>query len=426
MSLVDVAKAKKLKGTISVPGDKSISHRTLLIGAMANGTSHIVGLSEGEDVQATALIVEQLGATRFKTDDGYAITGPAEGLQPFAGDLDCGNSGTTIRLLAGITGAIGGVHHLIGDESLSKRPMDRIAEPLFEMGIHVSGNGPRVTAPLVVEGVDTPRAISYEVPHVSAQIKSAIIFAALRADGPSAVIERVRTRSATEDMLRAAGIKIDSSNVGDGRFITVEPGRPTPQNWRVPGDPSQSAFFAVLGSIHPDAVVTVSSIDDSPERIGFVSVLQRMGADISLTKTQAGSSMEIRSSKLSGTEIHSYEIPSVDEVPALSVAACAATGVTKFTKMGELRLKESDRFAGSMQLAASLGCKVWSDGDDFFIEGLGGTENFANFEIAGGLDHRMVMSSAVAGAAGNGCRIEGAETVRSSYPNFFDDLESLT
>ena len=222
-------------------------------------------------------------------------------------------------------------------------------------------------------------------------------------------------------MLRHAGVQIDSTDVGLGRSVTVHPGRPKPAHWVVPGDPSQAAFFAVLGLVHPNAQIQVRSIDTSPERIGFISVLQRMGGSLTLDE----SGLKAATSKLNGTEIHASEIPSVDEVPALSVAAAAATGVTSFLEMGELRLKESDRFEGSMRLASLLGCKVWSEGDNFFIEGLGEASSFNEFSIDSGLDHRIVMSSAVAAIAGNGGTITGVSTVASSYPNFFEHLDSL-
>ena len=208
-------------------------------------------------------------------------------------------------------------------------------------------------------------------------------------------------------------------------MVILTPGRPQARAWRVPGDPSQAAFFAVMGALHADAVVTVADIDASPERIGFVGVLQRMGADLELVNDGATSTLHARSSSLTGTEIRAEEIPSVDEVPILAVAAAAASGVSAFRDMGELRLKESDRFAGSMHLAAALGCSVWSEDDDFFIEGLAGAEAFETFALDAGLDHRMVMAGAVAGVVGSGCSIAGAESVLTSYPNFFSDVAAL-
>jgi 3-phosphoshikimate 1-carboxyvinyltransferase len=226
-------------------------------------------------------------------------------------------------------------------------------------------------------------------------------------------------------MLAHAGVTVHSVDVGAGRRVTLTPGRPEPRDWLVPGDPSQAAFFAVLGAVHPDAEVEVVDVDGSPERVGFVAVLARMGADVRLEVARAGTRLVSRTSSLTATEVHAHEIPSVDEVPALCVAAAAASGVSAFREMGELRIKESDRFAGALALATALGCRTWAEGDDLFVEGLGSSARFAVFELRAQLDHRMVMAAAIAGAAGAGCVIEGASTVASSYPRFFDDLASL-
>jgi len=412
-------------GTVSVPGDKSGSHRALMISALASGTSEISGLSPGLDVAATSDILVALGATRNDEAGKVYVEGPSDGLRATTHQLDCGNSGTTIRLMAGIVGGIEGSHVLVGDASLSKRPMDRVAIPLEQMGVVVNGNGPTRTAPLSIVGSSSLTAIEYTVPTPSAQVKSAILLAGLFATGETRVHEANRTRSTTEDMLIHAGISVESSASGDGRSVVLRPGRPHSRKWHVPGDPSQAAFFAVLGLIGRDAEVSVASVDTAPERIGFVNVLRRMGGNIELIAHGSTHRLTATTSPLVGVEIHSSEIPSVDEAPILTVAAAAANGVTAFRDMGELRLKESDRFEGSMNLARLLGATVWSEGDDYFVEGLGSAAAFSHFEIFAGLDHRMVMSSAVAGAAGNGCSISGAETVTSSYPQFFTDMASL-
>ncbi|MGA7835848.1 MAG: 3-phosphoshikimate 1-carboxyvinyltransferase [Acidimicrobiales bacterium] len=420
-----VARAAHLRGSIRVPGDKSSSHRALMISALAPGESSITGLSRGEDVHSTSVILEQLGATRYDDDGVTFVVGPDAGLYRISSDLDCGNSGTTMRLMSGVVASVPGRHRLIGDASLSKRPMDRIATPLAQMGVLVAGEGPTCTPPLTVTAPEHVRPTDYRVPIASAQVKSAILFAALVADGATTVREEVRTRRTTEDMLRAAGIAVESNDVGEGRVVTLRPGRPRRRDWHVPGDPSQAAFFAVLGAIHPDATLEVLSVDASPERVGFVSVLQRMGAAISLVEYDTYAALRMKSSSLAATEIHSSDVPSVDEVPVLTVAACAASGVSAFRSMSELRHKESDRFEGSLTLATLLGCRAWAEGDDFFVEGLGSATRFNDFTISTSLDHRMVMASAVAGCAGNGATIEGASTVSSSYPHFFRDLTLL-
>lgn len=396
-----------------------------MLSALAAGQSSITGLSPGEDVRATSDIVQQLGAAREDDEGLVLINGPDEGLRASSTPLDCGNSGTSMRLLCGVVSAVAGTHQLVGDASLSRRPMDRVATPLGEMGARVAGQGAQVTPPLLVEGSRELRGIEYHVPVASAQVKSAVLLAGLFASGATTVEEDIRTRGTTEEMLRASGVGLEVESVGDGRRVTLMPGRPRRHDWYVPGDPSQAAFFAVLGAIHPDATLEVLSVEASPERIGYVGVLQRMGADVRLSESGQITVLRSKSSALTATEIHAREVPSVDEVPILTVAACAATGVSAFRDMSELRLKESDRFIASMTLAQSLGCRVWSEGEDFFVEGAAGAQNFLEFTFAAVFDHRMVMAAAVAACAGHGGAIDGASTVSSSYPHFFRDLALL-
>jgi 3-phosphoshikimate 1-carboxyvinyltransferase len=420
-----VASIRSLRGSLHVPGDKSGSHRALILSALARGESTIEGLSAGRDVAATARIIEQLGARTSVHGPLTMVSVPDEGLHASEEPLDCGNSGTTMRLIAGVVSAIPGSHLLVGDESLSTRPMDRIATPLALMNSAVTGHGPRVTAPLLILGKRPLNPIDYHVPMASAQVKSAILLAGLGATGPTLVHEVIRTRSTTEDMLKLCGVDIVSHDEGAGRRVCVRPGRPSARSWSVPGDPSQAAFFAVLGCIHHDAEIEIVDFDASLERCGFLPVLQRMGGELTVRMNLATASFVAKSSILLATEITAEEIPSVDEVPVLAVAAAAAIGISAFRHMGELRLKESDRFAGTLALVTSLGARAWAEGDDFFVEGVGSAERFSEFTLRAGLDHRMVMASAVAAIAGAGCTIESVETVASSYPQFFDDVASL-
>jgi len=422
---VSVAPASSLRGALHVPGDKSASHRALILSALADGASTITGLSPGQDVAATALVVRELGADVNGDGGVVVVTGPSAGLRASTHDLECANSGTTMRLVAGVVSALVGRHRLVGDASLSRRPMDRVAAPLRLMGADVEGEGPRVCAPLVVTGSAGLRAIEYAVPVASAQVKSAVLLAGLSASGHTTVHESVRTRTTTEEMMRHAGVTVHSVDHEEGRSVTLTPGRPRPTTWDVPGDPSQAAFFAVLGAIHRDAALTILGVDAAPERVGYVDVLERMGARVVLLAGDRGASLTSASADLTATEVTSDEIPSVDEVPVLTVAAAAARGVSAFRNMSELRVKESDRFAASMDLARRLGCRVWDEGDDFFVEGLGSAARFRAVDLDAGLDHRIVMAAAVAGAAGAGATISGASTVASSYPHFFDDLASL-
>ncbi len=294
------------------------------------------------------------------------------------------------------------------------------------MGVDLQGQGLASTAPLEITSPLKLQAIDYHVPVASAQVKSAILLAGLSAYGETRVHEDVRTRRTTEDMLRSAGVEVTSEDVGAGsRRASGAGSARTPQlAYSLAIRPKRRSSRCWAPSIS-DATLEVLSVDASDERVGFVGVLDRMGADVRLDDREGFHVLHARSSSLVATEIHSNDVPSVDEVPVLAVAACAASGVSAFREMDELRHKESDRFAGSMSLAMSLGCRVWSEGDDFFIEGLGSAEKFLQFTFHGALDHRMVMASAIAGCAGNGATIRGAATVSSSYPHFFRDLALL-
>jgi 3-phosphoshikimate 1-carboxyvinyltransferase len=293
------------------------------------------------------------------------------------------------------------------------------------MGLTIEGTGENTVAPLKIVSPSSLKAISYVVPVVSSQVKSAILLAALFAEGPSSVTENIRTRRHTEEMLQQAGVAITVMNSAEGRVIEIQPGRPLALEWDVPADPSQAAFFAVLGVIHPEASIEIPHVYFAPERVGYVNVLRRMGADIAIDQSNELADLIVSSSSLRATSIHANEIPSVDEVPILVVAACAAQGSTHFEAMGELRIKESDRFAQSVALARALGATVTVSGDDFMVEGLGSASNFRSFLFEAGLDHRMVMASAVAGIAGAGVELDDVSTVASSYPSFFSDVDAL-
>jgi 3-phosphoshikimate 1-carboxyvinyltransferase len=304
--------------------------------------------------------------------------------------------------------------------------MDRVAAPLRSMGLGVEGLGQRTLPPLtVIRGSGTLRSIDFEVPVPSAQVKSAILLAALQADAPSRVVERVRTRANTEEMLHDCGIDITSSDDDAGRTVWIRPGRPAPTNWHVPGDPSQAAFFVVLGLLSADARLSIEDLYPGEERTGFLRVLERMGGEITRHESNGTLRVEICSSSLVATTVESREIPSVDEVPVLAVAAAAASGTTRFVSVGELRIKESDRFAGTIALVNSLGARARGEGDDLIVEGVGSATNFEPVDFAGALDHRMVMSAAVAASSGAGGQLRDVDTVSSSYPDFFADLASL-
>ena len=421
---VAVPGGRALNGSVRTPGDKSISHRALMLAAMAQGRSTVSGLSAGDDVAATRRAVEAMGATVEDLGDGeVAVTGGA--LHAPAEPMDCGNSGTGLRLLMGVAAGLEGTTVLTGDASLSQRPMGRIAEPLVQMGASVEGRQATVMPPVTVRGGGL-HAITYEPPMASAQVKSAILLAGLVAVGETVVHEPVATRRHTEEMLAQAGADVDIIEDGKSLTIKLRASRLRPMSWEVPGDPSQAAFWAVGGVVAQSSAVAVRGIYGGPGRLGFVDVLRRMGAQVEVIELGNGAvDLTARSSELHGTVVHADEVPSVDEVPILTVAACAAAGPTTFQDMGELRVKESDRFAACVDLAVALGAEVTVDGDSFTVQGLGSAKHFRAFSADAHGDHRLAMAAAVAASAGQGGEIAGFGLVGSSYPGFLADLRTL-
>lgn len=419
---------RPLTGTIRVPGDKSISHRALMLAALAEGTSTIAGLSPGDDVARTAAAVAGLGAQVVGQGDLVRIEGGRSRLASPDRPLDLGNSGTSLRLLAGLVATLPGVTTLTGDDSLRTRPMDRVAEPLIRMGAGVDGQGPRCLAPVAVTGGGL-RGIDFTVPMASAQVKSAVILAGLGARGETIVREPVATRAHTEEMLAAAGADIEIHREGAGRVIRVSASAVAPGAYTVPGDPSQAAFWLVGSVVIPGSLVTVPDLHLGIERLGFLGVLRRMGATIEVDEADNSTgSLTAYSCLLHGTVVEAEEIPSLDEVPILAVAAAGAEGRTRLREVGELRVKESDRFAGTLALVEAFGGTARAEGDDLVIEGTGGPLHPAAYDAHG--DHRLAMAAAIAGAACPGpeatTTILGWESVATSYPGFIDDLARLT
>jgi 3-phosphoshikimate 1-carboxyvinyltransferase len=416
------------RGAVRTPGEKSISHRAVLLGALAEGMSIVHGLSDGADVAASLAAVEAMGAGVARRADGTVVVlGGRARLHRPAGALDCGNSGTSMRLLAGLAAGFDWETELVGDDSLSARPMDRVAEPLGLMGAQVRGQGERCLPPLHVRG-GALAGIDWTSKVPSAQVKSAILLAGLAARGATVVREAVTTRTHTEDMLAEAGADITVEPWGEGRMVTVRPSALKPVDRTVPGDPSAAAFFVVAGCVVPDSAVVVVDVYSGPARLGFVSVLQRMGADVTLLPGQPGTAT-IRAvpAPLHGTEVAAREIPSLDEVPALAVAAAVAEGTTVFTDVGELRVKEVDRLAAVADMVAAFGAAALVEGDTLAVTGVGGPLRGATFDSRG--DHRMAMAAAVAGlAARAGARtlVTGFDAVETSHRAFADDLRGLT
>lgn len=422
---LEIGGGRPLLGGVDVPGDKSISHRALLLSALAEGESTITGLSGGDDVTRTRLAVASLGAEVSGDGARVVVAGGRPRLRAPTSTIDLGNSGTGMRLLAGLVATVPGTTVLTGDESLRSRPMDRVADPLARMGATVVGEGERCLPPLAVTGAGL-RGIDYSPPMASAQVKSAVLLAGLAADGETVIREPVATRAHTEEMLAGAGADIEVERWGAGRVVRLRSGPLRARAWEVPGDPSQAAFWVVAGAVVPGSRVTVDQVHVGAERIGFLHVLVRMGADVVLHDIGGDvGSITASFSRLSGTTVEAREIPSLDEVPILAVAALVADGPTRFRDVGELRVKESDRLEGTARLVRAFGGTAEVEGDDLVVAG--GTEPSHGGVDAEG-DHRMAMAAAVAAAAcppGERTTIRGWEAVATSYPGFADTLDRL-
>ena len=412
--------AAPLRGRIRVPGDKSISHRALMLGALAEGVSRVGGLSDGDDVARTARAVVAMGAEV----DGERVAGGTSRLHEPGEVLDLGNSGTGIRLLTGLCAGLPWLSVLDGDQSVRSRPMDRITAPLRQMGAAVDGRGGGRLPPLVVRGGGI-HGIDYAPPMASAQVKSAVLLAGLAASGETVVREAVATRAHTEEMLKAARADISVHKVGAGRVVRLKPSRLSPLDLDVPGDPSQAAFWVVAACIVPGSDVTVENVYVGPGRVGFLDVLGRMGAEITVeARSENAADIRARHSRLTATDVAGDEIPGLqDEIPVLAVAASQADGTSTFRDAGELRVKETDRLETLRSELVAVGGRVEAVGDGLVVHGGGAP---AGGRVRSHGDHRIAMALAVAGLAGSGrLDIEGWEAVATSYPGFADDLASL-
>ena len=403
-------------GIVRVPGDKSISHRALMIAALGRRPCTIRGLSDGDDVVRTREAVQALGAQVNVAESGeVTVTGGVSGAR---GPIDLGNSGTGIRLMAGLVAGFDFTTILDGDASIRQRPMDRIIAPLTEMGASIRGSGNSSSlAPLTIEGRPL-RGIEYTLPVASAQVKSAVLLAALRAEGPTTVHETVPTRAHTEEMLADAGVRLERGDCS----VTLWPGEVDPPDVDVPSDPSQAAFWLVGACLAPGSRLVAKNVYLGPARGGFVEVLQRMGADIAVDPESGD--IESRFSELKGTLVPAQDLPGcIDEVPILAVAAAAADGTTVFEGIDELRVKESDRVAAVAEMLAVLGAGCRIDGDTLAITGVGHAEALGSGTVDSRGDHRMAMAAAIAGAVGNGSvTVNDFSATKTSYPSFDKDM----
>jgi 3-phosphoshikimate 1-carboxyvinyltransferase len=358
-----------LRGRLRLPGDKSISHRGLILAALADGPSVITNLGTGADVGATASVLSRLGVVVGADGGAVVVEGRGvEGLTEPGDWLDCENSGTAMRVLAGVLAGRPFLSVLSGDGSLRSRPMGRIVEPLRAMGAHVDGRDGGTRAPLVVRG-GALHAIRHELTVASAQVKTCVLLAGLQADGETVVVSPALSRDHTERMLRALGAPITV----DGLAVSVTRGAPRPFEMAVPGDPSSAAFFAVAAAITPGSDVVIEGVSANPTRVGFVTVLKRMGCDIELTLTgqvcgEPVGDVRVRASELHGTTIEGDEVPNViDEIPALAVAAAFADGVTDVRDAAELVVKESNRIGTLHEELGKLGAGVEARADGLVV-----------------------------------------------------------
>lgn len=421
-----------LRGTVTVPGDKSISHRSLLFGAIAEGTTRIEGLLPAEDPLSTAACLRAMGVTVSAISAGQPVTVEGvglDGLREPTDVLDCGNSGTTMRLMLGLLAGRAERHFVLsGDASLRSRPMGRVGVPLAQMGARIQGRDNGNLAPLAVQGQSLHGAV-IGTPVASAQVKSALLLAALTANGPTTVIEPAPTRDHSERMLRAFGadLVVDGDQ---GRFITVRPGPALRgQTVVVPGDISSAAFWLVAAAITPGADLTVENVGLNPSRTGILDVLAEMGARITVLNCRdvAGEpvgDLHVQHGPLRAFRIEEPIIPRlVDEIPVLAVAACCAEGVSRISGAAELRVKETDRLAVMARQLTAMGARLEEHADGLSIEG---PTPLRGAEVDSETDHRVAMSLAVASLVARGdTRLGRPEAAAVSYPDFWDDLARL-
>jgi 3-phosphoshikimate 1-carboxyvinyltransferase len=419
--------AGPLCGALRVPGDKSISHRALMLGALAVGETRVSGLLEGEDVLATAAAMRAMGAEIERAPDGeWRIHGVGVGglMQPRQA-LDMGNSGTSTRLLMGLVASHPITATFIGDTSLSARPMSRVIEPLSRMGAEFTAS-PGGTLPLMVRGLCPAVPIEYRLPVASAQVKSAVLLAGLNAPGITTVIEPVPTRDHSERMLRGFGATLELEERDGERIIRLTGEADLePQQIEVPGDPSSAAFFIVAATIVPGSELTLENVGLNPTRCGLVHVLREMGADITETNArevggEPVADLVVRHAPLSGIELDPRVVASmIDVFPVFFVAAALARGRTVTRHLEELRVKESDRLATMAKALAAVGAHVVEREDGLVIDGTGGEPLAGGGPIATQLDHRIAMSMAVAGLASrDGVEIDDTRPIATSFPAF--------
>ena len=415
-----------LNGSIRVPGDKSISHRSIIFGSLAEGETKVYDILRGEDVLSTMQVFRDLGVEIEDKDGVITIQGVGmDGLKAPQNALDMGNSGTSIRLISGVLAGADFEVEMFGDDSLSKRPMDRVTLPLKKMGVTISGQTERDLPPLQLKGTKNLRPIQYELPIASAQVKSALIFAALQAHGQSVIMEKECTRNHTEDMLRQFGGDLSVN----GKKITVQgPQKLSGQTVVVPGDISSAAFWLVAGLIVPNSRVVLKNVGINETRTGVIDVIRAMGGKLEITDIDPiskSATLTVETSELNGTEIGGALIPRlIDELPIIALLATQAQGQTVIKDAEELKVKETDRIQVVADALNSMGATITPTADGMIIKGKS-TLHGAKVNTFG--DHRIGMMTAIVAllVADGEVELDRAEAINTSYPSFFYDLETL-
>ena len=418
--------AKGLRGSLRVPGDKSISHRSIIFGSLAKGVTKVHDILRGEDVLSTMQVFREMGVKIEDKGDLVEIHGCGfDGLQEPQCPLDMGNSGTSMRLIAGVLAGQNFSAQMVGDDSLSKRPMDRVSLPLRQMGVEIAGQTERDLPPLTIHGNPSLKPIQYQLPIASAQVKSALIFAALQAQGESLIIEKDLTRNHTENMLLQFGgqLKVDGKEIRVAGKQELQA-----QEVVVPGDISSAAFWLVAGLIVPNSKITLTNVGINETRTGILDVIQAMGGKLSVSEVDEvakSATITVESSDLHGTEISGELIPRlIDELPIIALLATQAEGQTLIRDAEELKVKETDRIQVVADVLNSMGADIQPTADGMIIQGKTPL-NGASVHTYG--DHRIGMMTAIAALLvkdGN-VELERAEAINTSYPDFFAHLEDL-
>lgn len=419
-------KAQGLHGSLRIPGDKSISHRSIMFGSLAKGVTTVRDILRGEDVLSTMQVFRDLGVTIEDDGDVVRIHGVGfDGLKAPQNKLDMGNSGTSIRLISGVLAGQDFDVEMFGDDSLSKRPMDRVTIPLRQMGVEVSGQTDRDLPPLKMHGSKFLKPIHYQLPVASAQVKSALIFAALQVDGESVIIEKEKTRNHTEDMIQQFGGQLQV----DGKEIRISGGQTfTAQEVVVPGDISSAAFWLVAGLVVPNSKIVLENVGINETRTGIIDVIKDMGGKITLSdidQVAKSATITVETSELKGTEIGGDIIPRlIDELPIITLLATQAQGKTVIRDAEELKVKETDRIQVVADALNAMGADIVPTEDGMIITGKTALHG-AEVNTLG--DHRIGMMTAIAAllVQDGEVDLQRAEAINTSYPSFFSDLEGL-